>query len=168
MSNVERGQLILKEVPTGEVEKKVVMLLSKFAKSASIEELTEKVRNTPYTLSNDIAAEKAVLILEAFQKIGVTAVFIPHMTEKPAAEPFTPVKSEPRFTFDPRPDFEEKPPPVQPAAKKNGSRKNGSRRLTVILVTILLLLSLGYLAWQLWPVLGDKILELWSYLKQLI
>ena len=163
MSNVERGKLILKEVPAGEVEKKVVMLLSKFAKSASVEALTEKVRNTPYALSNDMAAEKAVLILEAFQKIGATAVFIPHMTEKPAAEPFPPVKSEPRFTFDPQPDFEEEPPPVQPAAKKNGSR-----RLTVILVTILLLLSLGYLAWQLWPVLGDKVLEWWAYLKQLI
>jgi len=163
MSSVERGKLILKEVPAGEVEKKVVLLLLKFAKSASVEELTEKVRNTPYALSNDIAAEKAVLILEAFQKFGATAVFIPHMTEKPAAEPFTPVKSEPRFTFDPQPDFEEEPPPVQPAAKKNGSR-----RLTVILVTILLLLSLGYLAWQLWPVLQDKVIELWSYLKQLI
>ena len=163
MSTVERGKLILKEVPAGEVEKKVVLLLLKFAKSASVEELTEKVRNTPYALSNDIAAEKAVLILEAFQKFGATAVFIPHMTGKPAAEPFTPIKSEPRFTFDPQPDFEEEPPPVQPAAKKNGSR-----RLTVILVTILLLLSLGYLAWQLWPVLQDKVIELWSYLKQLI
>jgi hypothetical protein len=128
MSNVERGKLILKEVPAGEIEKKVVTLLSKFAKSASIEELTEKVRNTPYALSNDIAAEKAVLILEAFQKFGATAVFIPHVTEKPEAERFTPVQ----------------------------------------LITILLLLSLGYLTWQLWPVLGDKVIELWSYLKQLV
>ena len=165
MSIVERGKLILKEVPAGEVEKKVVMLLSKFAKSASVEELTEKVRNTPYALSNDIAAEKAVLMLEAFQKLGATAVFIPHMTKKPAAEPSTPFKmeSEPRFTFSPTQDLEEEPPPVKPAAKKNGRR-----RLTVTLITILLILSLGYLAWQLWPLLGGKVLELWSYLKQLI
>ena len=165
MSNVERGKLILKEVPAGEVEKKVVMLLSKFAKNASVEELTEKVRNTPYALSNDIAAEKAVLILEAFQNYGATAVFIPHITEKPEAEPFTPVQSEPdtSFAFHPSPDLEEEPPPVQPAVKMNGRR-----RLTVILVTILLFLSLGYLTWQLWPVLGDKVLEWWSSLKQLI
>ena len=163
MNNAQRGKLILKEVPAGEVEKKVVMLLLKFAKSASVEELTEKVRNTPYALSNDIAAEKAVLILEAFQKLGATAVFIPHMTEEPAAEPYTPVESEPRFTFRPSPDLEEEPLPVQPAAKKNGIR-----RLTMILVTILLILSLGYLAWQLWPILGDKARELGSYLKQLI
>jgi hypothetical protein len=163
MSNGQRGKLVLQEVPTGEIEKRVVMLLLKFAKSASVEELTEKVRNTPYALSNDIAAEKAVLILEAFQKLGATAVFIPHMTEEPAAEPYTPVESEPRFTFRPSPDLEEEPLPVQPAAKKNGIR-----RLTMILVTILLILSLGYLAWQLWPILGDKVRELGSYLKQLI
>ena len=163
MSNGQRGKLVLQEVPTGEIEKRVVMLLLKFAKSASVEELTEKVRNTPYALSNDIAAEKAVLILEAFQKLGATAVFIPHMTEEPAAEPYTPVESEPRFTFRPSPDLEEEPLPVQPAAKKNGVR-----RLTMILVTILLILSLGYLAWQLWPILGDKVRELGAYLKQLI
>ncbi len=163
MSNLERGKLVLKEVPAGEVEKKVVMLLSKFAKRASVEELTDKVRNTPYALSNDIAAEKAVLMLEAFQKLGATAVFIPHVTEKPAAKTATPFKPEPRFTFDPTPDLEEKPPPVQPAAKKNGSR-----RLTVTLITILLILSLGYLAWQLWPIFGDKVIELWNRLKQLI
>jgi hypothetical protein len=164
MNNAERGKLVLQEVPSGEVEKKIVALLLKFAKSASVEELTEKVRNTPYTLTNNIAAEKAVLLLEAFQKIGATAVFIPDMTENPAAEPFTPVISEPRFTFGPATDLEEAPPPVQPAAKK---KKNGSRRLTMTLITILLILSLGYLTWQLWPILGDKVIELWSYLKQL-
>ena len=164
MNNAERGKLVLQEVPSGEVEKKIVALLLKFAKSASVEELTEKVRNTPYTLTNNIAAEKAVLLLEAFQKIGATAVFIPDMTEKPAAEPFTPVISEPRFTFGPATDLEEAPPPVQPAAKK---KKNGGRRLTMTLITILLILSLGYLTWQLWPILGDKVIELWSYLKQL-
>ena len=165
MSNVERGKLILKEVPAGETEKKVVTLLSKFAKTATVEELTEKVRNTPYALSNDIAAEKAVLILEAFQKFGATAVFIPHVTEKPAAERFAPVhpKPETTFAFHPTPDLEKELPPVKPAAKKNGKR-----RLTMALVTILFLLSLGYLAWQLWPVFGDKVLEWWSYLKQLI
>ena len=164
MNNAERGKLVLQEVPSGEVEKKIVTLLLKFAKSASVEELTEKVRNTPYTLTNNIAAEKAVLLLEAFQKIGATAVFIPDMTEKPVAEPFTPVISEPRFMFGPATDLEEAPPPVQPAAKK---KKNGGRRLTMTLITILLILSLGYLTWQLWPILGDKVIELWSYLKQL-
>ena len=163
MSNAQRGKLILQEVPAGEVEKKVVMLLSKFAKSASVEELTDKVRNVPYALSNDIAAEKAVLILEAFQNVGATAVFVPHRFEEPAVEPFTPLELEPRFTFNSQEVPEKNRLAVQPA-----SRKNGMRRLTMFLVTLLLILSLGYLAWQLWPVVGDKVLELVSSLKQLL
>ena len=163
MNSAERGKLVLQEVPAGEVEKKVVMLLLKFAKNASVEELTKKVRNTPYTLSKNIAAEKAVLMLEAFQKIGATAVFVPHMTETPAVEEFRPVISEPRFTFGPAADLDESPPPDQPPAK---TKKNGGRRLTLTLVIILLILSLGYLAWQIWPIVGDKILEFISYLKQ--
>ena len=164
MSNGQRGKLVLQEVPSGEVEKKVVMLLSRFAKSASPEKLTAKVRNTPYALSKDIPAEKALIILEALQKLGATAAFVPHAPLHPPDEQITvaEMKPEPRFTFDPSPLLEEKPLSVQPKP-----RKNGTRRLVITLITILLLLSMGYLAYQLWPILGDKIRELWSYLKQL-
>ena len=163
MSDAQRGKLILQEVPSGEVEQKVVRLLLKFAKNASVEALTEKVRNTPYFLSNDIEADKAILILEAFQKLGATAVFVPHRFKEPAAEPYTPVELEPRFTFRSETLPDETPlPPAQPAAKKNGMR-----RLTIFLVTILLILSLGYLTWQLWPMVGDKVLDFISHLKQL-
>jgi len=161
MSTDQRGKLILKEVPKGDVEKKVVRLLLKFAKRASVEELTEKVRRTPYALSNDIAAEKAVLIMEAFQKLGATAVFVPHRIEEPAVEAFIPVESEPRFTFSLPEIPEEEPLPAQPAPQKNGVR-----RLTTLLVTILLILSMSYLVWQLWPIVGDKVFEFISNLKQ--
>ncbi len=145
-------------------EKKVVMLLSKFAKSASPEKLKAKVRNTPYFLSNDIPAEKALLLMEALQKLGATATFVPHAPFlQPAAEQITVAEPEPRRTFDPPPLAEEEPLSAQP-----GPRKNGSRRLVITFITILLLLSLGYLAYQLWPILGDKVRELGSYLKQLL
>jgi hypothetical protein len=163
MSNGQRGKLVLQEVPIGEVEKRVVMLLSKFAKSASPEELTAKVRNTPYALSNDIPAEKALIVLEALQKLGATVAFVPHAPVTPPAEQITTIERAPRFSFDPPPQPEEEPLAVPPEP-----RKNGTRRLVITLVTILLLLSLGYLAWQLWPVMGDKIYEWWSSLKQLI
>jgi len=162
MSNGHRGKLVLQEVPAGEIEKKVVMLLSKFAKSASPEKLTAKVRNTPYFLSNDIPAEKALLLMEALQKLGATVAFVPHAPLQPPAEQITVMEPEPRFTFDPPPLVEENPVSVPPEP-----RKTGSRRLVITLITILLLLSLGYLAYQLWPILGDKVLELGSYLKQL-
>jgi hypothetical protein len=162
MSNGHKGKLVLQEVPTGEVEKKVVLLLSKFAKSASPEKLKAKVRNTPYFLSNDIPAEKALLLMEALQKLGATAAFVPHAPLQPPAEQITVVEPKPRRTFDRPPLVEEDPLSVQP---KPG--KNGSRRLVITLITILFLLSSGYLAYQLWPVLGDKVRELGSYLKQL-
>ena len=162
MSNGHRGKLVLQEVPTGEVEKKVVILLSQFAKKANPEKLTAKVRNTPYFLSNDIPAEKALILLEALQKLGATAAFVPHVPMQEPDEQITVVEPEPRRTFNLSPLEEEKPPFVQPEAKKNSTR-----RLVGILVTLLLLLSLGYLAYQLWPFLGDSIGELISYIKQL-
>jgi hypothetical protein len=162
MSNEQRGKLVLQEVPSGEVEKKVVLLLSKFAKSASPEKLTAKVRNTPYALSKDIPAEKALIILEALQKLGATAAFVPHAPLHPPDEQITVMEPVPRFTFDPSPLPEEKPLSVQPKP-----RKNGTRRLVITLITILFLLSMSYLAYQLWPILGDQIRELGSYLKQL-
>jgi hypothetical protein len=162
MRNEHTGKLVLQEAPSGEVEKKVVMLLSKFAKNTSHEKLTANVRNTPYTLSKDIPAEKALLLLEALQKLGATAAFVPHAPLQQPAEQITVVEPEPRRTFDRPPLVEEEPLSVQPEPGKNGSR-----RLVITLITILFLVSLGYLAYQLWPILGDKVRELVSYLKEL-
>ena len=162
MDEAQRGKLILKAVPGREAEKKVVMLLLKFAKTASADELTEKVRNTPYELSNDIEAKKAVIFIEAFENCGATAVFIPHLTATPTPEKFTPVQRPPVFSFDsdaPSPD-KATAPPIQVKPKKNGVR-----RLTMMLVVVLLFLSVGFLIWQLWPVIGAKIQEMITFLK---
>jgi hypothetical protein len=164
MSNGRRGKLVLQEVPTGQVEKKVVRLLLQFAKSASVEQLTQKVKRTPYTLSNDIEAEKAALIIEAFENLGAMAAFIPHVAAEPAAERFTPVESEPRFVM--------RPPTVSKQSAYGGpvqpqSPKPSARNLVIFLVFILMMLSFGFLAWQLWPMVGDKIQGFGSYLKQL-
>mgnify|MGYP007044779161 CR=1 FL=1 len=162
MDNTKRGKLILKPVPPGEAEEKVVLLLLKFAKTASAIELTKKVRNTPYVLSHDIEAEKALVFIEAFQRCGATAEFILHVTEKPTAEQSVPVPKTPVFSFESDSSFmdEATPPPIS-----EKSSKNGVRRLTMILVIILLLLSFVFLTWQLWPLVGDKIQEWVSFLK---
>jgi hypothetical protein len=162
MSNQQHGKLVLQEVPAGEVEKKVFMLLSKFAKSASAETLSARIRNTPFVLSHDIAIEKAQIILEALQKLGAEAVFVPHVSKKPDIEQITRVEPEPQFTLGPPQIPKEKPLSQKPAPKKNGAR-----RLTLILVTLLLFLSLGFLTWQLWPILEDIIRWLGLYLAQL-
>jgi hypothetical protein len=162
MDNIQRGKLILKSVPGGEAEEKVVRLLLKFAKTASAMELTQKVRNVPYTLSNDIEAEKAHMFIEAFQKCGATAAFIPHVTEKTAAEQSAPVQRPPVFSFESDPSHTDKATPPHIHVKP---RKNGVRRLTMILVIVLLLLSFGFLIWQLWPVIGDRIQEIINFIK---
>ena len=162
MDNTQRGKLILKAAPSGDVEGKVVRLLLKFAKTASANELTQKIRNAPYVLSNDIEAEKALMFIEAFQKCGATAAFIPHMAQKPAAEQITPVQRPQAFSFESDTSFmdEAVPPPIHVKPPKNGTR-----RLTMVLVIILLLLSFGFLFWQLWPIIGDKIQEIITFLK---
>lgn len=160
MDNIPRGKLVLKTVPTEDAAKKVVLLLLRFAKTASADALAEKVRNTPYTLSNDIEAEKAAVFVQAFQKCGATAVFIAHEAVKPDVEKFTPVEKPPKFSFESLSAAEEAKPPMHVKPKKNGAR-----RLTLMLVLILLILSLGYLTWQLWPIIGVKLQELINFLK---
>jgi hypothetical protein len=102
------------------------------------------------------------MFIEAFQKCGATAVFIPHVTAKPAAKPSAPVQRPPVFSFESDPSLtdEATPPPIS-----TKHQKNGVRRLTLILVIILLLLSFVFLTWQLWPLVGDKIQEWVSFLK---
>ena len=164
MHNGLRGKLVLQEVPTGQVEKQVIRLLLQFAKNASVEQLTNKIRRTPYTLSDDIEAEKAALFIEAFEKLGATAAFVPHAAAKPVAEPFAPFESEPRSFM----------PPASVSNQSTYSRslqppspKTSVRNLVLFLIFILLLLSFGFLAWQLWPFLKGQIQGLLSYLKQL-
>lgn len=162
MDSTQRGKLVLKAVPAGKAEEKVVRLLLKFAKTASAIELTQKVRNTPYVLSHDIEAEKALMFIEAFQKCGATAAFILDAADKPAAEPSASVPRPSVFSFGSDASFMDQatPPPIHVMPPKNRVR-----RLTMILVTILLLLSLGFLTWQLWPVIGDKFQELIRFVK---
>ncbi|MBT8368652.1 MAG: hypothetical protein KJP23_28495 [Deltaproteobacteria bacterium] len=162
MHNALHGKLILKAVPAGDAEEKVVTMLLKFAKTASAIELTKKVRDTPYVLSGDIDAEKALIFIEAFQKCGATAEFIPHVTEDAPAEQLAPVQRPQVFSFESGASFmdEETPPPIHVKPPKNGVR-----RLTMVLVIILLLLSLGVLTWQLWPIIGDKVQQIIESLK---
>ena len=153
MSNSKRGILVLKEVPRGEAEEKVVKFLSRFSKRGTVERLKKKVRNTPFILSRDIPAEKAELIVEALQKLGASTTFVPHT---PSPRPFT----EENTTFESSDIFVPEPPrrskekffPGEPVPKKNGAR-----RRIMILTAILLILSLGFLAWQFYPLIVDKL-----------
>ena len=164
MSNGRKGKLVIQEIPTGEVERNVVRLLLKFAKNASVTELRHKIRRTPYTLSNNIEAEKAALLIEAFEKFGATAAFVPHVVDEPVAEPFKPVVTEPRFVMGPATVAKQS---ASGGLLQPQSLKSGVRNLTIFLVFILMILSFGFLAWQLWPIVGGEIQGFVSYLKHL-
>jgi hypothetical protein len=144
MSNSKRGILILKEVPRGEAEEKVVNFLSRFSKRGTVERLKKKVSNTPFILSKDIPAEKAELIVEALEKLGASTTFVPHTPgPRPSTEENTTFESSSIYVPEPPRRSKEKLFPGEPDPKKNRTR-----RRIMILTAILLILSLGFLAWQ--------------------
>ena len=115
-------------------------------------------------LSHDVEAEKAVMLIDAFQKCGAAAVFMPHATpeeQTAETETFTPVQKQPDISFDSPPADE-----AAPVAIRKKPKKNGSRRFILILVILLFCLSLAYLTWQLWPDVGAKFDEIINFLKR--
>jgi hypothetical protein len=153
MSNGENGILVLKEAPTGEVEEKVVNFLIRFSKKGTIEQLRKKVKNTPFILSKDIPAEKAQLIVEALQKMGASTSFVPHTPSiAPSPEENTTFDSSDLYVPEPPRRLKEKRFSGKPDPKKNGARQR-----MMILTIILLILSLGFLAWQIYPFVVKKL-----------
>ena len=154
MSNGQNGILILEDVPIGEVEQKVILFLTKFAKRARPERIAEKIKQTPYVLSKNIPAEKALKIIEALQKLGASAVFVPHTPSDTVAKPAMASELSDAYKLSAPALNREKASPDQ--ARPQNSRK----RLMTVLVLILLLLLFSYIAWQLYPLLADKLHEL--------
>jgi tetratricopeptide (TPR) repeat protein len=145
MSNEKKGRLILKAIPNKDVEEKVVSYLSGMVKGTTPELIAEKVRKAPLILSKDISAEQGRKIADALQKIGASALFVPHEAEGPIQEP---PAVEPQ-----RPPVYEPPPPR--------AKHRPTNQLRLVLFLILLILAVSVLVWQYYPSLGlrDKISE---------
>ena len=153
MSNSNRGILVLKEVPGEEVEEKVVNFLSRFSKKGTVEQLRKKVRNTPFILSKDISTEKAQLIVEVLQKLGASTSFVPHTPSIiPSTEENAAFEKSDIYVTSPYRTLRRKHSPGKPDPKKSAAR----RRITILTI-ILLILSLGYLAWQFYPLVVKKL-----------
>ena len=75
MSSGKKGILLLEAVPTGNVEKKVITFLTKFAKNTTPERIAAKVKQLPYVLSKNISAEVALTVVDVLQELGASAVF---------------------------------------------------------------------------------------------
>ena len=84
MSSGKKGILLLEAVPTGDVEKKVIAFLTKFAKNTTPERIAAKVRQPPYVLSKNISTEAAMTVVKVLQQLGASAVFVPHISDDTA------------------------------------------------------------------------------------
>ncbi|MCJ7748612.1 MAG: tetratricopeptide repeat protein [Desulfobacterales bacterium] len=146
MRSEQKGRLVLKAVPNKDVEEKVVSYLSGMVKGTTPELITEKVRKAPIILKKDISAEQGWKIVEALQRLGAAAVFIPHeaesapMKEEPAVESRGPTVYK---TSLPEPGSS--PSPAPPA------KQRPTNRLRLILFLILLIVSASVLIWQYYP-----------------
>ena len=165
MDETRSGKLILRSIPSKEAEEMVVAFLLRFAKNITVEQMAEKVKHTPYVLSSNIAEEKGRKIAKNLKEMGAIAEFEPH-TPEPEFDQYTPeAEVEPSApvveafrtpaTSDfiqselgspqlakPKPDLTQERPPT-----------STSTRILPASFSVLLIVGLAMLAWQLFRIL---------------
>lgn len=148
---MQKGKLILREIPTKDIEQRVVSYLSRFFKDASPEFLAVKLRNTPLVLSKNITAENGLKIADALQKLGASAVFVSHAVEGASGQQEPSIKpTDTPAVVNSQPHPEISQPHILTA--KHGRRKWGRHAFSLILLSVLL----SVLAWQLYPMFSYK------------
>ena len=126
-------RLVLKSVPSGEVEKRVATYLKRLFKSAPPDKIDQIVKKAPITLIKRIPRDKAEIIAANLNKLGADAVVAPE--KGPAPKPVKPEKPEPA-----KPVVASAPIEKAPSAesrKKNRSAKSGSRKIRWIYASVL-------------------------------
>jgi putative nucleotidyltransferase with HDIG domain len=73
----DRGTLVLKAVPGGEVEEKVKAFLGKVFKNVSEEKVAGLVKKAPVVLSNNVPVSAGAKIVANLNKLGATVDFLP-------------------------------------------------------------------------------------------
>ena len=71
------GKLILRSVPSPEVEAKVTRFLVGLMKNTPAARIRSRIRKTPLVLSKKISAQKGELIVRQLEKLGAKASFVP-------------------------------------------------------------------------------------------
>jgi putative nucleotidyltransferase with HDIG domain len=77
MAECDRGTLVLKAIPNGNVEEEVRTFLGKIFSNVSQEKLASLVRKAPVILSKNVPAGTARKIAERLEKLGATVDFVP-------------------------------------------------------------------------------------------
>ncbi len=72
-----RGKIVLRSIPTPQVEEKVVDFLARLFKKTPVDRIRARIRRPPLVLAKNVSAEKGRLIAGRLEKIGAKASFIP-------------------------------------------------------------------------------------------
>ena len=73
-----RGKLVLRSIPSPQVEARVTALLVRLVKRVPAERIQGIVRNPPVVLFKNLSVEKGRKLISALEKAGALAVFVPH------------------------------------------------------------------------------------------
>ncbi len=78
----EVGTLVLKAVPSDEVEEEVKAFLGKVFRNVSHEKVANLIRKAPVVLSKNVSAKTGAKIVANLERLGATVDFLPR-TEAP-------------------------------------------------------------------------------------
>jgi tetratricopeptide (TPR) repeat protein len=146
MNSDRKGKLILKSVPGGEVERKVIAYLTPLMKNISPELLAAKIKKAPLILSRNITAEQGLKIAASLKKIGANAAFVPHTQEEalPKRTPMAKPTGQGMVAKSPSPS-------KSPAPTIKPSQPRRMKWVRVAFASLFLIFSLSLLAWRLYP-----------------
>jgi len=76
MSEQSRGELILKGVPSGEVEQKVITFLAQNFKKVSQDKVAEMVKKAPVVLSKNVSQKVGPRMVAKLEELGAAAAYM--------------------------------------------------------------------------------------------
>jgi putative nucleotidyltransferase with HDIG domain len=86
MIQQDKGTLVLKAVPTGQVEDEVKAFLGKVFKNVSQERVAGLIEKVPVVLSKNVPVNTGTQIVKNLEKLGATVDFLPKTAEPKATQ----------------------------------------------------------------------------------
>ncbi|MGD8369264.1 MAG: hypothetical protein PVG78_16620 [Desulfobacterales bacterium] len=136
-----RGKLVLRSIPSPQVEARVTALLVRLVKRTPAERIRAIVRNPPVVLFKDLSVEKGRKLISALEKAGALAVYVPHR----------PAEARRLKQTTPAPRVVETPVPIVPPP---GRRRR--KWLRILAAGILLLCTAAALTVSLFPLVRPE------------
>ena len=144
----EFGKLVLHSLPTKETQAMVVSYLSRIVKNVPAEKLAQRIKITPFVLSNNIAVKKGEIIAQNLRDLGAKAEFLPHGSEAQGPYRISETALSPEFeSLHLMSEKNKSKQPNRPVSSSTG------KHLITAIVIIILGAVLSLLTWQLYDLL---------------